>query len=345
MCVQVVESPSALDALREDWEMLHAADTHAGVFTSWSWMRAWLAHAEQWVALRVCAAQSRATLALAVFERPEHDVLLIAGTPLADHANFLCMPGVEVDALSAMARTLLDWPQWRRIKLREMLDPRLEAFVQTFRSAGRRYEILEGERTPCPYVALPPSWEEYRSGCLTKKPRNKINRVFRKLEALPDFRIERAAQHDYARQLSVLLRLWQARWGQRPASDLARLTAIFDACRQDGRLWLTTLHSGDTPVAASLGFVDRAHGTFSGYIGAFNADYAEHSPGAAVVVLAMQDAIHAGLRTFDFLRGAEQYKYETFRAATRFNENVTVARQPLRRVLGRALRRHFQRSG
>lgn len=343
--VEAVESFSRLMRLRTDWEALHAADPQATVFTSWAWMRGWLEAARRWLVLRVHGTRSGATRALAVFERPQDDVLQIGGTPLADHAGFLCAPGFETHALSALGEHLLASRAWRRIKLRDMLEPRMEAFLSPFRRAGRRYEVEEGGATPCPYLTLPESWETYRSRSLNKKARNKLNRVTRKLEALPGFRAVPGTPERYPEQLAILLQLWQQRWGGRSQAELARLRAIFDSCRDAGQLWLLTLHQNEAPIAASLGFLDRAHGTFSGYIGAYAPEYAGYSPGTAIVGMAVRDAIDRGLRTFDFLRGAEQYKYETFRASTRYNTDVTVKRLGLRRALGRSLRGCLRTSG
>jgi CelD/BcsL family acetyltransferase involved in cellulose biosynthesis len=67
------------------------------------------------------------------------------------------------------------------------------------------------------------------------------------------------------------------------------------------------LRAGEHVVAALYGFVRGRK--FYYYLGGFDPAFARYSPGSLLIYHAMQQSRSAGLRWFDFLRGAEPYKY------------------------------------
>jgi CelD/BcsL family acetyltransferase involved in cellulose biosynthesis len=64
---------------------------------------------------------------------------------------------------------------------------------------------------------------------------------------------------------------------------------------------------GDEVVAVLLGF--RCHGWFGAYQSGWDTTYAPHSIGSVLVGRSIREVATAGGHTFDFLRGAEDYKY------------------------------------
>jgi CelD/BcsL family acetyltransferase involved in cellulose biosynthesis len=75
----------------------------------------------------------------------------------------------------------------------------------------------------------------------------------------------------------------------------------------EGWLRLYVLQIGGRPAAAFYGFRvrDRAYA----YIGGFDPEFAEASPGALVMRHAVEQAVREGCASFEFLRGREAYKY------------------------------------
>jgi CelD/BcsL family acetyltransferase involved in cellulose biosynthesis len=86
----------------------------------------------------------------------------------------------------------------------------------------------------------------------------------------------------------------------------------------------------ERPIAVQYGFVWQD--TFYQYQGGWDAAFAKRSIGTVVVAEAIRLARKNGLRSFDFLRGDERYKYR-FGATDVFDETWLLPRglnsQPL----------------
>jgi CelD/BcsL family acetyltransferase involved in cellulose biosynthesis len=75
-----------------------------------------------------------------------------------------------------------------------------------------------------------------------------------------------------------------------------------------GILRLYTLTIGGRPAAVLYALAERARTLL--YLAGFEPDLEHASPGSLIVLHAIEDAIRAGKREVDFLRGSEPYKYE-----------------------------------
>jgi CelD/BcsL family acetyltransferase involved in cellulose biosynthesis len=67
------------------------------------------------------------------------------------------------------------------------------------------------------------------------------------------------------------------------------------------------MRSNDRIVAVFYGFAH--HDTVSYYLSGYDPELDKHSPGTLIVAHAIEKAVRDGAKTFDFLRGAEDYKY------------------------------------
>jgi CelD/BcsL family acetyltransferase involved in cellulose biosynthesis len=75
----------------------------------------------------------------------------------------------------------------------------------------------------------------------------------------------------------------------------------------NGLLRLYALYLDDAPAAAFYGFATPRRTVF--YVGGFDPRFERFSPGMLVIAHAIQRALVEGAAEFDFLRGAEAYKY------------------------------------
>jgi CelD/BcsL family acetyltransferase involved in cellulose biosynthesis len=246
----------------------------------------------------------------------------MAGNPLADYTGFVCSPRHENAALAALANHIQRNLDWRYLALHDVLDPRLDAFLSHFPEP--EFRIERHPSTPCPYLALPPSWEAYLDTGPRPRLRREIRHDLRAVERLPGFR-RTSIQEGGARQIEILLDLWQGRWGFLPAAQLGQYRSVLVSCLAAGCLWLDVLWDRDTPFAGLLAFLDRERRSFGFYITGVDRRYARLSPGTVVVAHAIREAIGNGYRVFDFLRGDEPYKF-AFGAAVRQTRQVTVLR-------------------
>jgi CelD/BcsL family acetyltransferase involved in cellulose biosynthesis len=77
---------------------------------------------------------------------------------------------------------------------------------------------------------------------------------------------------------------------------------------EEGWLDLAILRVGDDPASAYLSFI--YNGRLYLYNSGYNPRFAKYSAGVALLTYRIHKAILQGVRTFDFLRGDEDYKYD-----------------------------------
>lgn len=353
--IRVHSAPETLAPFEESWRDLVAATPGGSYFTTPDWVLAYWETAEPDAAdeaevalwntsdgvVEAVVPLARTTVRL----HPRIRLPVSCWTPLAfgadaaDHGSFPAVPTRRDDvrgwlrertrghslwlpALDADADTTLLPAGTRRVAAtpcpRLVLDPDTPIGSPGFRRLMRRRERqLAAEGVTFRWV--PPA--EMTAGDLDSVLR--LHRVRQEHKGLAtDFGPERAAFH--------------TRLLHRAAAD--RGPAVMLAER-DGRA-----------VAAIYGFVWQD--TFAYYNGGWEPAYARLGLGTLTMDLAIGEARRAGLRTFDFLRGAESYKYRPFGAHDRHDGqwlrpagvNARLAAPALRYGKARAARRVHDRA-
>ena len=84
------------------------------------------------------------------------------------------------------------------------------------------------------------------------------------------------------------------------------------------------LRLNDRTVAIFYGFAH--HHTVYYYLGGYDPSLEKLSPGTVIVAHAIEEAVRSGATTFDFLRGAEDYKY-AWGAKDRLNKHRRLTRR------------------
>lgn len=327
---EVIDTLEGFEAIREVWEEIHDRDPAAGVFTSWAWFRGWLDGTPYpWKILALRSGEEYlAFLPLGVRARSRRGVRIhefcMGGNPSSDHAGFLCRPERSSEVVAGLA-AVLEEENWTILRLQDVFDPKVEQLVQAL--AGWRFEIRRGPDRACPYLALPGTWEAYLAQVPSSQHRRKFARYIREFRHGGEFRVELSTGESFGAHLEVLMRLFRQRWPHLPAVSLELKRQLLGRCFDAGLLLLPVLYYRDHPVAAQAVFVDVKNATLSDYNGGWDPDFPGVAPGNRLKCFLLHHAIGKGYRYFDFLRGNESYKKETFGAELRFNREFTVCRR------------------
>jgi CelD/BcsL family acetyltransferase involved in cellulose biosynthesis len=114
--------------------------------------------------------------------------------------------------------------------------------------------------------------------------------------------------------MDALFTLHAARWERRGmpgmlADDIVQHfhRAVALAMLDAGMLRMHVMRSRDRIVAVFYGFASG--NTVYYYLSGYDPDLEKLSPGTVIVAHAIEQAVREGATTFDFLRGAEEYKY------------------------------------
>lgn len=311
--------PEPLERIEEDWRSLARRLPRPLPFHHPAWHRAWWSHFGDgreplYLAVREHDdGRPGGTLAGVVPLLRDGDRLALAGdTEICDYTDVpvtAAEPAVLLPSVLAAVETL-PWQTFHLWGLPEE-SPALAA-VQAW-AGSRGYATELDFEAVCPRVRLAPDWERYLAG-LTKKDRHELKRKMRRFAeagaavelrvlaapdevaaTLPDFfHLHRISRHDKAQFMS-----------SRMEAFFREMTAALAA---EGLVRLYLIDVDGQPAAALIAFVsgDELLLYNSGYDPAF----AHASVGLVSKAMVLRSAIEDGRTTFDFLRGAEPYKYD-----------------------------------
>jgi CelD/BcsL family acetyltransferase involved in cellulose biosynthesis len=338
MLVQIIDSLDALQACRDDWDALYAADPGAHVFLSWSWVAAWFARLDcQWLVLvakaRPDAPQICGVLPLQLYtlrgdDGRLHNELCLAGWGgVAGYAGFLCDPAHEeeaVRAFSGAARRL----NWSKLHLHNLhLPPRrrrlfLGAFPPSRFEAGRVQRPDDGDgidHDVYVYVDLPDDWDRFLAERMGHSTRQNARRTLRRIDDDEAFRVTHVTAETLEGDLEILLRFWEAqgaakraaRYNPRlPRAMMGNFRSMLRASFHAGQLFLPVLWWGDRPIAAQGKLIDRRNNTLIGLVGGRDLEVRRPPPGLALHLHSLRWAIREGFTTYDMQTGDFAYKYD-----------------------------------
>lgn len=337
MQIEVINSIQQFEKLEKDWNHIYASDSHAQIFLSWSWLRGWLEVApHDWFILAIKPKPNSAYVAffpLAIRSLQWANVnvyraLQTCAHPVADYTGFICLPEYEEDAIKEFASYVNQDLQWDVFHVKDIQDPRIEVFVNQF--SQNDFQLTSNQGVACPYIPLPNDWEEYLQNFISRKPRKNLRCSMRKIEQNSDFQLTSIESGNLDKQIEILFKLWQIKWGQQPESVLNTYRHIFRNCAKSNSLWIDILWNQEVPVAATGMYIDSEKKVVYGQMTGFNPEFSKLSPGRVMMALSIKKAIQHNIKNYDLLRGDLDYKFSLLGASKRWNRDYKLIRNNLR---------------
>lgn len=305
--IEIVASPTRLDALVASWWALWRADPRATPFQSPAWLLPWARHyAPGRFAAIVWHRHGALTGLLPVFHWRGR--LLLAGTGPSDYGDALVAAGVVPQAGSVLLAALADAADrfdCGEIDLRQLrpCSPLLGG------SAPRGWHDMRESDLPCPVLPLRAGDPFADASGHWRRNLRRAERLMRdagaEIRALADAEIDSAA--------ATLDRLHRQRWSARGEGGVIDprlrrfLHEAIPALHESGLLRFRRVMHGSTIVAAA--FAMRGTDAVHCYLGGFDPAWARASPGLVVIADAIRAAAREGMHEFHLLRGREAYKY------------------------------------
>lgn len=351
--VDVIEDGIDLRGLASEWDDLLAASSVPNVFLTWTWVSAWMDtlgshHRLLTVTARDPSDGRLVGLApLAIETRtipplPVHRTLVMVGSrPAApDHLDLILRRGHEHVAESLWSAALRT-DGWHLIDL-DGLRPGSHLADLVRRRLGHAAHSIR--TSPCPYLELPASWDEYASG-LGRNLRQNLGRYARKLDREAGEPVVERLVSEPGEAESTVLDLAELHRRSRAAGRdntafhhdgmvefHRRVASRFAA---EGKLRMHRLDVGDR--AAAIIYCFRHGDVISFYQTGYDPELSRYGPGRRIMATAIRSAIEEGATEFDFLRGDERYKAR-WRAAVRYDQRLVVASGARGRLLHAAMR-------
>lgn len=316
MRTELITERAQLDGLVEPWWQLLQRTHEPTPFHAPEWLLPWFDELggdaqPLWAAVF----EGRDLVALAPFVRDvdrEGPRLTLAGGGVTDYQGALVDPGG-----AAATEALLDFAAAGRA-------PRMGAWQRCAWWSLRGSDPLLNPRAValgdevtadqvCPQVDLPLD----RAALLDGLPHHlgpKLLRDRRRMARLGACSWQREDDTNLADQLDWLFKLHAQRWTERGEAGVLAHPAVQSFHRRvarglhrRGALRMHALRIDKRPIAALYGF--QLGRRFFSYASGFEPALASFSPGRAIIAEAMMTAVDEGAQAFDFLRGAEPYKY------------------------------------
>lgn len=335
--IQEIHDRDGIQTLQSEWNRLVDECPQATIYQTWEWNEAWWRTfgAQKRLRLLVAREDGRVAGIAPLYVSRHYNTplrrLAFVGTGASDYLDVLAEASVADRVVDAFLAYLDDADGFDLADLQQASPLSLvyRRASLACRHNGHTRTLTMVEMEPCPYVALPATWEEYL-GQLGRKMRSNIG-YYPRLMARSFGNVEHslAVGEQLPAALEDLFNLHQSRWNARLLPGVLggsrirqfhRLVAARFA--QRGWLRLHVLRANGASVAVLYCF--RFRNRYYYYLGGFDPQMARFSPGTVLTAEAIRAALSEGCTEFDFLRGHEPYKYR-WTSVHRTNWRVILA--------------------
>jgi CelD/BcsL family acetyltransferase involved in cellulose biosynthesis len=305
--VQIIDAAPELERLAPAWQDLWQGARRATIFQSPDWLVPWWRHFAPGRLLCVALWRGKDLVGFAPLYRDEDGRrCLPLGISLSDYLDVLVAEENADSILEAMQTEIA------RISDRAEIcfpDVAADASVLALNSSAFSFHKYPGQRAP--ELVLGPADNPLKNAPAHQRQnlRTAENRAGRR-----GCVVREIVTHELPRVVPALMQFHSARQRQlgrlgldQDARVLPFLIEVFGALAQENVVRAYSTECEGRLVAGYLGFLHRNRASY--YFGGFDPAFAFESPGTILIGHAMRCAAGEGAEIFDFLRGAEPYKY------------------------------------
>ncbi len=312
---EMIQGAAAFDRLSAEWDDLAGRAMTDTPFQSLAYQKAWWTHLGPGT-LSTIVARDEADGALRGLLCVYAHKGLIHFNGCVEETDYLDLLAAEADARAVWDIALdcllgPEAPAWHTLEFCNVpaWSPTLRILPELTAARGLSCAVQAHE--VCPVIALPDRFETYLDG-LDRKQRHEVRRKLRRAVGA-DARIEVVHPGDDIRAevesfLSLLERSTPEKGVWLNPARRAVFHEVAAAALDAGTLQLMFISTEGQRAAALFNFVYRDR------VWVYNSgldpdNFGWLSAGVVLTARAIELAIEAGLKTFDFLRGDEEYKY------------------------------------
>jgi CelD/BcsL family acetyltransferase involved in cellulose biosynthesis len=301
----------SFESLASSWAELRHRLEWGSVFVLPRWLEAWWHEFGAGAELRLCDVREDGNIiGIAPLKVKEGRASFIGSADVCDYMDFIVAPGKE----PAFFTVLLD--DLRHSGISELhlesLRPDSAALTSLADLARNQGHVVSSTLTAVSLdLNLPATWEEYLK-MLIPKQRHELGRKLRRLYEAGDIEYSTIEDRDAVQGImDVFLKLLRDSREDKAAFMTPGMESFFrsiaEAMAEAGLLRFGMLKINGLPVACVMCFDynDKVYLYNSGY----DPLHSYLSVGLLSKALSIKDSIERGRKTYDFLKGAEEYKY------------------------------------
>ena len=324
MAVATLRSFEELQRLEPEWRDLIRRAPQSTPFQSPEWLLPWWTHfgGQEMFAVTVRDSDRLEALAPLYVLRDDESgesLGMLLGTGTSDYLDAVVASGGD-SLFAAIAEA--DCQLWDLQQLRPS-SPLLTSSLPD----GWSDNVMDDD--PCPLLSIEGAGSELEH-LVSTHFRKKIRYYRRALERDAEVSWVTADESNLGELMAALYDLHAARWQRRGrpgvlADDVIRSfhDQVAPRLLASGMLRMYAMRRGDRFAGVFYGFA--MHDTVYYYLSGYDPELERMSIGTLLVAHAIEQAVREGAKTFDFLRGAEEYKY-AWGAKDRMNSRRQIFR-------------------
>jgi CelD/BcsL family acetyltransferase involved in cellulose biosynthesis len=299
----------SFDSIFDIWEKLNRGSPSAPIFSSPEWSKAWWQQFGSGGRLYLGAVrQGGKTIGIAPLQVNDDTASFIGSLDVCDYLDFVVAPGSEDSFFSE----LLDNLKSERISRLDLAPLRPDSTVYSSfvgMASKHKWQASCSQEDVTVELDLPSSWEDYLQ-LLSGKQRHELNRKLRRLNEEGELNYRTTTDANQP-DIDTFLSLFRDSRQDKATFLTPQIESFFRSIArvmaEQKLLRLNILELDKKPVAATLCFdyKDTVYLYNSGY----EPDYSWLSVGVISKALCIKDSIERHKKRFDFLKGAEAYKY------------------------------------
>lgn len=302
----------SFDSLSSAWEELLQNATYNHIFFTPTWQRVWweqLGRGNE--PLLVSFREGGELIGVAPLMRRGTTLSLLGDADVCDYLDLVTRKGHE-DGVCRALYDFLSETGWESLDLVPLRPDSVTVghFIPLLEQKGCAVEKSQIDTSP--EAALPGDWEQFLAG-LSKKNRHELRRKMRRLESAGEVRHTCTGDPgSLVKDMEDFLALFKASREEKVAFLTPAREAYFrnlvQATLERNFLRLSFLELDGKRVAANLCF--DYNGSIYLYNSGYDPGYYRLAVGLLHKAYCLRKAITSGKARFDFLRGAEPYKYD-----------------------------------
>jgi CelD/BcsL family acetyltransferase involved in cellulose biosynthesis len=283
------------------------------VFVLPAWLEVWWLSFQPRSELAIKAVREDSeVIGIAPLQVKDGRAFFIGSADVCDYIDFIVVPGKEREFFNV----LLDDLNKQGIKALELNPVRPDSTAMTYLlpvAQERSYAVAQEQEAVSLELDLPATWDDYLN-LLTKKQRHEVRRKLRRLEQAAGVNYSCSdVKADSDLFLDKFLKLFALSPKEEKANFMnpkmeTYFRTLAKAMAGLGFLKFGVLEVGGQPAAMIMGF--DYNDTLYLYNSAYNPEYNHLSVGLLSKVLCIRESIQRGRKKWDFLKGAERYKYD-----------------------------------
>ncbi|PPD58701.1 GNAT family N-acetyltransferase [Dehalogenimonas etheniformans] len=296
--------------LRDNWQGYQQTFKAPHPFVTPEWLEAWWANFRDGddLFLKEISADG-VVLGIAPLRIHGDAARFIGSADVCDYLDFMVKPGTEAHFFDSLLEEL-NRSNIKTIELESLRPDSLAVkhLLPLVQSRGKSAELTDTDVSLD--MPLPAIWDDYLLS-LTTHQRHEIGRKMRRLEEAGEIRFDITAPGNVGAELTTLIRLLRISRADKAEFMTGQMESYFrrmaESMNQAGFLRFGHLQMGNEIVASVMCF--DYNGIRYLYNSGYDPKYSSLSVGLLSKVYSIKDAIEQKMARYDFLKGAETYKY------------------------------------